>query len=273
MGIGDFLGNLFGGRAEREAAEKNRALTAQYQSNALGALGDAYGQGTGYLKQGISAYDPLAALGTKYNAAGDVWMGSLGVGGDAQRAAATNAFETTPGYKIAQAAAEEGIARRRAISGGYNAGQTDLDLGNQITSMLYKDQYAPWQAQLQNAAQMGGAYTGTAAAGQAGGYGSLANLAQQYGQSQTNVYGNATNNNIAANNQQAAGEAAGAKNLLGAGLGLASMAFGGGGGGLLGGGGGGMLGGLFGGGSSMNSSPWSFPMATTGGNWGRPMMG
>lgn len=234
MGIGDFLGNLFGGRAEKEAAEKNRALTAQYQSNALGALGDAYGQGTSYLNKGIAAYDPLISLGNKYNAAGDLWMGALGVNGAAGRDAATNAFETTPGYKLSQAAGEEAIARRRAISGGYNSGQTDMDLANYVTSQLYNTQYAPWMAGLQSAANMGGGYTAAGAAGQAGGYGSLANLAQQYGQSQTSVYGNATNNNIAANNQQAAGEAQGARNLLGAGLGLASMAFGGGGGGLLG---------------------------------------
>jgi hypothetical protein len=87
-------------------------------------------------------------------------------------------------------------------------------------------------AGLERAGNTGVATSGAVAAGQAGGYGSLANLASQYSSNQAGIAGNVANQNVAASNLQAQGEASGAKNLLGAGLGLASLAFGGGGGGL-----------------------------------------
>lgn len=218
-----FFDTLFGGGAEREAADRNRAALAQYQGNSLDALKAAYGTGTDAINKSIGAYDPLAALGNKYNQAGDVWMSALGVT-DPSKAAA--AFQTTPGYKLTQDAALDAIDRRRAIGGMYASGNADIDTGNWITKNLYETQYQPWMQGLQSAAGMGGQYTAGAAQGQAGGYTNLANLAQQYGNNQTGVYGNVTSGNIAANNQQAAGEAQGAKNLLGAGLSLAGMATG-----------------------------------------------
>jgi hypothetical protein len=262
--MADFLSTLFGGGAEAEAADKNRQLAAQYQTNSLDALKQTYGQGTDYLKSGVAAYDPLASLGAKYGQAGDLWMGALGAGGPTGTANATAAFQTTPGYALTQKAALDAIDRRRAIGGMYASGNADIDTGDWITKNLYETQYAPWMAGLQSAAGMGESATAAAAGGQAAGYGALSNLASQYGQNQTGVYGNFMNTNVGANNQQAAGEAQGARNLLGAGLGLASIA-----------GGGGMFSGLSNMASNIfaptqNSTPWQFPMATAGGNWGRP---
>jgi hypothetical protein len=95
---------------------------------------------------------------------------------------------------------------------------------------------------------MGLGATQAGAAGQATAYTNLANLAQQYGENQANVYGNVEGATIGANNLAAAGQAAGAKNLLGAGLSLATLGLGGGfGGGGGGGGGSSLLGGMFGG--------------------------
>lgn len=260
-----FFDTLFGGGAEREAAEKNRALAAQYQGSSLDALKSTYGEGTSAINKGISAYDPLAALGTKYNAAGDVWMNALGVNGPEGNAKATAAFQTTPGYDLTQSAALDAIDRRRAIGGMYASGNADIDTGNWITKNLYETQYQPWMAGLQSAAGMGGQYTAAAAQGQQGGYTNLANLAQTYGQNQTNVYGNNMNTNVAANNQQAAGEAAGAKNLLGMGMQLASMAIPG-------------MGGMFGGGGGLSGMFASTPTGSTfggygGGGYGSGMMG
>jgi hypothetical protein len=70
---------------------------------------------------------------------------------------------------------------------------------------------------------MGLGATQAGAQGQATGYTNLANLAQQYGNEQTNVYGNVEGATIAGNNLAAQGQAAGAKNLLGAGLQLATL--------------------------------------------------
>ena len=89
----------------------------------------------------------------------------------------------------------------------------------------------------------------------------LANLYQTDANNRVNLQGNVTSGNAGANTLQAQGEAAGAKNLLGAGLGVASMALGGG----LGG-----IGSAFGnaatsatgmgngGGMFFNGSPWKF---------------
>jgi hypothetical protein len=103
---------------------------------------------------------------------------------------------------------------------------------------------------------MGLGATSAAAQGQAQGYGGLANLANQYAQNQANVYGNVEGATIGANNLQAAGEAAGAKNLLGAGLSLATLGLGGGFGGTSGLGG--ILGGLMGS-SSVGNMPATGP--------------
>jgi len=165
-------------------------------------------------------------------------MSALGV---TDPSVAAGKFQTTPGYQLTQNAALDAIDRRRAIGGMYASGNADQDTANWITKNLYETQYQPWMQGLQTAAGMGGQYTGAAAAGQAGGYTNLANLAQQYGQSQTGVYGNELSGQMDANKLEAAGAAAGAKNLLGAGLSLLSLPMGGGmslGGGLISGAGG-----------------------------------
>ena len=85
--------------------------------------------------------------------------------------------------------------------------------------------------------------TGQAAQGQGTGYTNLANLGYQYGSDQGNIANNVASGTMADNNMVAAGQAAGAKNLLGAGLSLATLAAGGPIGGAIGGGLSSMLGG------------------------------
>lgn len=227
--MADFLSTLFGGGAEKEAADRDRAIMAQYGQEAQGYLTGGYNTGTTNLNKAIGAYDPLSALATKYNRAGDLNLDALGVNGPQGNARATAAFQTTPGYDLAKTAGLEAIDRRRAIGGMYASGNADMDTGNFITNQLYQTQYAPWMAGLQQAGAQGGQYTGQAAGGQAAGYGSLADLAAQYAASQSGVAGNVASGNVSASNLQAQGEASGAKNLLGAGLSLASIATGTGG--------------------------------------------
>ena len=224
--MASFLDTMFGGGAEREAAEKNRALAAQYQTSSLDALKSAYGTSTDYGTKAVGAYDPLVGLATKYGKAGDLYLDALGVNGPEGVARATAGFQTTPGYKLTEAAGLEALDRRRAIGGMYGSGNRSTDIMDYITKSLYGTQYAPWLANLQGAGAQGGQYATTAAGGQAAGWGNLAGLAERYGGNQTGVFGNFMNTNIAANNQQAAGEAMGAKNLLGAGLNLATAAMG-----------------------------------------------
>lgn len=259
-----FFETLFGGGAEKEAAEKNRALAAQYGQQAQGYLTSGYDTGVTNLNKAIGAYDPLSALAAQYNKAGTLNLDVLGVNGPEAQARARSAFTTTPGYDLTQKAALEAIDRRRAIGGMYASGNADQDTIDWVTKNLYEQQYAPWLAGLQQAGNTGVATTGAVAAGQAGGYGSLANLAQTYAGNQAGVAGNQTNLGVQANNLQAQGEAAGAKNLLGAGLSLASLAFGGGAGGGLGS----LLGGLGGGSNGIGSMLGG--MGITYGNAGMP---
>lgn len=219
-----FLDTLFGGGAEKEAAAKEQQYAQQYQQNALGALGTTYGQSTGYGQQAVGAYAPLTDLASKYGKGGDLYLDALGVNGPEGQARATATFQTTPGYDITQKAALDAIDRRRAVGGMYSSGNADIDTANWITKNLYEQQYQPWMAGLQGAGVQGQQAATTAAGGQAAGYGALANLAQQYGQSQTNVYGNYASQMTDAAKLQAAGEAAGAKNLLGLGQALLGSA-------------------------------------------------
>ena len=166
-------------------------------------------------------------MGANYGKAGTLSLDALGVNGPEAQARAQAGFTTTPGYALSEAAGEDAINRQRGTTGMFNSGNAAEDLLNFGQNNLYQTQYAPWMAGLQTAGQTGVAATGTAAAGQAAGDTSLANMGYQYGTDTGSIAGNVASGTIADNNMVAAGQAAGAKNLLGAGLGIASIATGG----------------------------------------------
>ena len=95
-----FFDTLFGGGAEREAADRNRQAIAQYGPEAQGYLKSSYDTGRTDIGHAIAVYKPLADIGAKYNLAGDLYTNALGVGGPAGNAAATAAFQTSPGYQF-----------------------------------------------------------------------------------------------------------------------------------------------------------------------------
>ncbi|MGY3277222.1 hypothetical protein [Bradyrhizobium sp. S3.7.6] len=221
-----FFDTLFGGGAEAEAAEKNRALASGYNTDAMGYLKSGYDTGTTNINKAISAYDPLASLAGKYNQAGDLYLNALGVNGPGGNAAASAAFQNAPGYTGAVTAGLDAINRRRGSSGMYDSGNADEDALT-FGQNLQNQQYNTWLQNLAGAGQTGVGLAGNVATGQATGYGNLANLASNYAQNQTGVAGSVLNANTSANTLQAQGEAAGAKNLLGAGLSLAGLVAGG----------------------------------------------
>ena len=250
--MASFLSTLFGGGAEAEAADKNRALTAQYGDQSQNYLTTGYNTGVGNLNQAIGAYQPLTDLAKSYGGAGTMYLNALGVNGAQGSADAQSAFTAAPGYTGAVTAGLDAINRRRGGSGMYDSGNADQD-AQTFGQNLQNTQYNSWLQNLSGAGATGANLLSTAATGEAGGYTNLANLAQQYATGQTGVAGNVLSGNVNANDLQAAGEAAGAKNLLGAGLSLATLGMGGGGGGFtnsLLGKIGGSAGGLFMGGGS-----------------------
>jgi hypothetical protein len=223
--MADFFSTLFGGGAQEDAAAKNAAALQQYGGTATGALQTGYNTGTTNLTKAVGAYDPLAALGAKYGGASDLYLGALGAGGPEGTAAARAAFTNAPGYTGAVDAGTQAILRQMAGAGMNLSGNTAEDVGN-FTQNLQNQQYNTWLQNLQSAGQTGVNATGAAAAGQAGGYTGLGQLGYQYGTDQSGVAGNIASGTMADNNMVAAGQAAGAKNLLGAGLSLASLAMG-----------------------------------------------
>lgn len=255
---------MFGGGAEKNAAQQNIKALQTYQGQSLGALKDAYGESTAYGKQAVGAFDPLIALGKQYAPAQQLQLDAIGAGGAGGTARASEALAATPGFDLAQQA----IERRRALAGGWNSGGTDTDLAKYISSVAYPS----WMQNVNTAAGMGGQYTTTGAQGQAAGYTGLEGLASQYGQNQTNIYGNVASGTMDANKFAASGEAAGAKNLLGAGLSLASLAMGVPMGGMGGGGGGGFT-------NSLAGQAWGgvknlfAPGPQTAGQWNSPYYG
>jgi hypothetical protein len=220
-----FFDTLFAGGAETEAADKNRGLLAQYGPQAQGYLTSAYDTGRTDVGKGVEAYQPLANLGAQYSKAGTLNLDALGVNGPGGNARATSAFQAGPGYQFQFDQGMDALSRRRAAGGMLNSGNADID-AIKFGQGTANQEYQNWLKNLQQSAGMGLQATGTAAAGQAGQYDTLAQLAQTYGQNQTGVAGNVLSGNMDANKLQAAGEAAGAKNLLGAGMAVGSMALG-----------------------------------------------
>lgn len=208
-------GDVFGGDAEKEAAQRNRDALAGYKTEALGYLDKGFSGASGALDQ---AYQPLAALASKYGAGTDLYLDALGVRGAEGNARATGAFQTAPGYEFQRDQALDAVNRRRAISGMWDSGNTDLDLLKTATG-LADQSYNSW---LQN---LGGLISPELTATQSGSAvkGSLADLYRADASDRVNVASGVTSGNMAANNYEAAGRSTGARNLLGAGLSLASL--------------------------------------------------
>ncbi|MGJ5075494.1 hypothetical protein [Bradyrhizobium oligotrophicum] len=227
-------GTLFGGEAEKEAADKNRTLYNDYQTKGSGYLTTGYNNSKGFLNQALDAYQPLSDLAKKYTGGTDMYLNALGLNGQSGADAAKSAFQAGPGYDWQLSQGLDAINRRRAAGGMLDSGNSDLD-ALKYGQGLADQSWNSWLSNLQGVNQNALSATSGAAAGQAGAYGSMSDLESTYAGNQIGLLGNTTSGLASANNTEAAGKAAGAKNLLGAGLSLASLAaggFGGGAGGL-----------------------------------------
>lgn len=221
-----FLDNLFGDGASGDAARENKGLYQNYYNQGQGYLSTGYNNAKGALDQ---AYQPLAALGSKYGAGTGLYLDALGVNGADKAAAAQSSFTNNPGNDAAITAGLDAINRRRAAGGMLNSGNADLDALT-FGQNLQNQQYNGWLDRLGGLVSPELSATGAASGVKT----NLANLEQQNATNQIGLLGNYTTGNVSANNQQAAAETAGARNLLGFGMNLASLAAGGFGGGGLG---------------------------------------
>jgi hypothetical protein len=223
--MASFFDNLFGGGAEKEAADKNRALYAQYGQQGTDFLNSGMAGSKDALATAKAEYAPLSQM---YNKGASLYGDALGVNGAAGTANAQGAFTSSPGYQWQLGQGMDAINRRRAAGGMLNSGNADLDALT-YGQGLAKQDYGSW---LSNLSGYDNKAMGTTSA-MAGVDTNLANLYQSDATNRVGLQGNVTSGDAQANNLQAQGEAAGAKNLLGAGLGVASLAMGGMGGGGL----------------------------------------
>lgn len=242
-----FFDSLFGGGNEREAADKNRAELAGYLTKGLGYLDSGLANSKGALDNAGGIY---GGLQNKYGAGTSLYLDALGVNGADKANTAQQSFTTGPGYQAGIDAGLDTLNRRRAGAGMLDSGNADIDAITFGQNAQNKE-YGGWLDRLSGLVSPEMA----AGAGAAGNQTNLANLYQSDATNRIGLQGNVTSGNIGANNYQAAGASAGAKNLLGGALSLATL-----GTSLAGGGG---LGSFLGGGgnqSSMNYGGQSWPM-------------
>lgn len=231
--MASFLDGLFGGGNEREAAEKNRAELSGYLTKGLGYLDSGLANSKGALDNAGGIY---SGLQNKYGAGTDLYLNALGVNGADKATAARSSFTTSPGYEAGIDAGIDVLNRRRASGGMLDSGNADIDAITFGQNAQNKE-YGGWLDRLSGLVSPEVA----AAGGAAGNQTNLANLYQSDATNRIGLQGNVTSGNVGANNYEAAGASAGAKNLLGGALSLATL-----GTSLAGGGG---LGSLFGGAS------------------------
>lgn len=223
-----FLDTLFGGGAEKEAANKNRALYGTYGTQGAANINAGYDTARGDLNNALGAYAPLSDLAKKYGTGTDLYLDALGTNGAAGNARATGAFQAGPGYDFTLNSGIDALNRRRAAGGMLDSGNADQDaikFGTGLADQTYGD----WLTRLGGLVSPELSATTGTATGQAGVYGGLGTLATQNASDLTNLLGNTTTGQASANNLQAQGEAAGAKNLLGLGTSLLGLGTGGGG--------------------------------------------
>lgn len=251
MGLFD---DLFGGGAEKRAAEKNRQAAAQYGTDAnkyldsglgnsvgavnTGAAGanaqfdatrNLYGNlgdlGTGILDKSFAgaqgaltdakgAYQPLSDLATKYGGATSLYLDSLGANGAAGNQNAVDNFQAGPGYGFKLDQGLDAINRRRAASGMLNSGNADTD-AIKFGTGLADQTYTNWQNQLAGFVNPELSATSGAASGIAGVDQSLAGLYGSDAAARLGLAGTVASGQAGANTGQAANDIALGNSLAG----------------------------------------------------------
>lgn len=220
--------DLFTGGAEKRAAEANRGLFNTFKDQGTANINAGYDTARSDLEGARSAFTPLSSLAQKYGAGTDLYLDALGANGAGGNARATGAFQAGPGYQFALDQGLQALNRRRAAGGMLDSGNADLDaikFGTGLADQTYGD----WLTRLGGLVNPELSATSGAASGQAGIQGGLASLATGRASDLTNILGTTTSGLAGANNLQAQGEAAGARNLLGLGTSLLGLGTGGGG--------------------------------------------
>lgn len=229
-----FLSDLSGQTGARMAREARMDALSRENNNRT-TVGNAYDTAQNFGYEGVTAWDPVRADASRYGAAGDVLLSGLGV---TDPALARGAFQAGPGYEFARDQGLDAAARRANSLGMAASGNTLAEL-TRLGTGYANQEYGNWLTRLQGLAGMGMGANAQAAAGRAGGYNTLGQLAVGRGRDLVGVSNTAGQAVTNAMGQEAGALGAGAGNLAALGIAGANLLAGG-----LGGGMGGGLGGL-----------------------------
>lgn len=240
------LFDIFTGDAAEEAANENKANLAALKNEGLGYLNTGKSGALDALRAAAGSYAPVSALGTKYNAAGDMLLNALGLNGASGNDAATAAFRSSPGYDFTVNQSLDALDRRAASRGLLGSGNNTLDTLKTVHGLADQD-FTNWLQSLYGLTGLGASETNTGAAGKATYTAAEAPVYTNDALARVGLATNITNGINTQNTQAANAEMAGSGNLWNFGLNLAKL-----GTSMLGGGGGGSLIPLSAGGGSSN---------------------
>jgi hypothetical protein len=179
------------GQAIQGGLQGSLSALGQGYNTAGGALGTGYNTARSDIAGGVAAFDPYYQTGTQANTA---YGNALGLNGAEGNAAATQAFQTSPGYQFAVDQASQNAMRRAGAMGMLGSGNT-ADALTRLGSNLANQEYGNYLNRLQGLGAQGmqaaGAkYQGAAdSANLATNYGgNTAALATDYGKNTANAY-------------------------------------------------------------------------------------
>lgn len=208
---------LDAGKATSAAAKKNDKLLTGLDTRGQDYINTGEQKSAGYLGQAVDQFDPYNQAGVS---ATNTLAGSLGLGSDADRAAAQGAFQAGPGYQWAVDQAQQGVNRSAAAAGQSYSGNA-LIASQDRANQLANQEFGSWQDRL---AGLSG--QGLNAANQtAQGYTNLGQLYQDTTGQRLGLDTSVTQGRMGANNQYAKGQEAGAAGLAGLGSAIGGLAF------------------------------------------------
>ena len=200
-GLASGIGGIFAGNETKKAAKRNDALLTGFETKGTGYIDAAHAGAKGYLDQAGGLYKGIADLG-----AGNMgyYRDALGLNGADGSAAARDRFQTGPGYEFAMDQGLNALERRAGAQGRLQSGNTGLDTLTYATGLAnqewggYLDRLQGYDTQNTNLYAQG-------AAGQAGNFGSLADLELGIGDRRLNLGSEVLNGRMGASNQKATG--------------------------------------------------------------------
>jgi hypothetical protein len=206
-----FLGGIFGGNSAGGDAA-NQALAAGWTGAQI-ASDQFWGGERGAAAQfGTNYYDPWTASGT---AANTMYQNALGLNGPSGNTAATQAFQSSPGYQFATQQGIQALDRSAAGAGMFGSGNAAMALNDYGQGMAKQD-YGNWLNNLNGLNSQGLLAAGGQQQRQTtlGGYNMLAG--ELSGNADMNAGLNASNVIMQGKLADAAANAQGGSNLFGA---------------------------------------------------------